>query len=99
MLLSIGNVRSTTRVNFSLTGAWANPVEAVPMMPSAKDSKTNRLAFIIIVISLPLLIKGGDARPWRVIKGVEPVFAGYGRAQTRLRQAIAKTHRGDRAER
>ena len=46
MLLSIGNVRSTTRLNFSWTGAWANAVDAVPRMPRAKDEDES-LAFII----------------------------------------------------
>src|SRR5712691_4997248 len=98
MLLSIGNVRSTTRVNFSWTGAWANPVEAVPMMPSAKDSKTNRLACIIIVVSLPLLIKGVDARPWRVIKGVDARLRGLWTRVNALEVGHGETHRGGRAE-
>src|SRR6266851_8808316 len=73
MLLSIGNVRSTTRVNFNWTGAWANAAEAVPMMPSARDRTTPLLAFIIVDLPLSPTVKhcakraGAQAeRPGRV---------------------------------
>lgn len=41
MLLSIGNVRSTTRLNFSCTGSWA---EATDVAPST--SRANIVRFI-----------------------------------------------------
>src|SRR5215467_14384515 len=44
MLLSIGNVRSTTRLNFTCAGSCA---EAADAMPTAKDSRTNVFRFII----------------------------------------------------
>jgi hypothetical protein len=47
MLLSIGNVRSTTRLKFNWTGAWANATDAVP---NARESKTSIRAFIMIVL-------------------------------------------------
>jgi hypothetical protein len=47
MLLSIGNVRSTTRLKFNWTGAWANATDAVP---NARKSKTSIRAFIMIVL-------------------------------------------------
>ena len=47
MLLSIGNVRSTTRLNFNSTGAWAKATDAVP---NARDSKASIRAFIMIVL-------------------------------------------------
>jgi hypothetical protein len=49
MLLSIGTVRSTTRLNFSCTGSCADAIDAAP---SAKDSRTSIFPFIIC--SLPL---------------------------------------------
>src|SRR6266850_6803539 len=45
MLVSIGNVRSTTRLNFSVTACCANAADAVP---KARASKTNVRAFIIV---------------------------------------------------
>src|SRR5882757_22494 len=45
MLLSIGNVRSTTRLNFSWTGSWANAADAAP---HARETKTHIRAFIMI---------------------------------------------------
>src|SRR3954471_4678028 len=45
MLLSIGNVRSTTRLNFNCTGAWAKATDAVP---NARESTTSIRAFIMI---------------------------------------------------
>ena len=57
MLLSIGNVRSTTRLNLSCTGAWAPATAAIPTMPSAKKSKAKFFAFIIAA----LLFGGLDA--------------------------------------
>ena len=47
MLLSIGNDRSTTRLNFNSTGAWAKATDAVP---NARESKTSIRAFIMIVL-------------------------------------------------
>src|SRR6266550_3880641 len=45
MLVSIGNVRSTTRLNFSGTACCANAVDTVPR---ARASKPNVRAFIIV---------------------------------------------------
>jgi len=47
MLLSIGNVKSTTRLNFSWTDSWAKATDAVP---NARESKTSIRAFIMIVL-------------------------------------------------
>jgi hypothetical protein len=47
MLLSIGSVKSTTRLNFNSIGACASAADAVA---SASEAKTTIRAFVIVVL-------------------------------------------------
>jgi hypothetical protein len=55
MLLSIGNVKSTTLLNFSWTDSWAKAIVGVP---NASESKTSIRAVIMIVLLTVLATRG-----------------------------------------